>query len=232
MRTLKVDHAHSMNNGIRFYSKRHKGYVCISTVNDEGIITTEWKKMKKYEKEKSAEKKLFKLILCVVPFFTIFAILLKWAMRKEPMLGMRFLFLGYASMLLGVFVLTTYIERKKTKNAFKFHSAEHMVLNAYNKLQRVPTIDEIWQYSRFSNSCGTNITTQLVVTFMLMFVATFISNPLYMMLGMLFADIIVLIFLRCGLLNFMQILSTQKPTEQELLVAIEGMIVWLEHEKK
>lgn len=238
MRTLKVDHAHSMNNGIRFYSKRHKGYVCISTVDDEGIIKTEWTTMKKYEKEKNKHdksadrKRIFKFILCVLPFCTIFAILLEWAMIKEPMLGMRFLFLGYASMLLSTFVLTTYIERKKPKNAFKFHSAEHMVLNAYRKLQRVPTIEEISQYSRFSNSCGTNATTQMVVTFMLMFVATFISNPLYRMLGMLFANIIVLIFLQCGLLNFMQILSTQKPTEQELLVAIEGMRVWLEHEKK
>lgn len=239
MRTkLKIAHAHSMDNGIQFYSKRHKGYAAIATVDEVGNIKTEWATMKKYEKEKNKHdksadrKKIFIFILCALPFSTIFAILLEWAMSKETMLGMRFLFFGYASMLLGVFVISTYIERKKTKNACKFHSAEHMVLNAYRKLKRVPTIEEIRQYSRLSNSCGTNVTTQMVMNFTLMFLCTFIRNPLYSFIGMLSVNIIVLILLQCGFLNFLQKFTTIIPTDKELDVAIAGMNVWFENEKK
>ncbi len=239
MRTkLKINHAESMDDGIRFYSKRHKGYVAISTVDEVGNIKTEWTTMKKYEKEKNKNdksadrKKIFIFILYVLPFFTIFAILLVWATSKDPMLGMRIFFLGYASMLLGEFVIITYIERRKMKNAYKFHSAEHMVLNAYRKLKRVPTIEEIHQYSRFSNSCGTNGTTLMVMDFTLMSLCTFIRNPLYCFIGMLFVQIIVFILLQCGFLNFLQEFTTIIPTDKELNVAIAGMNVWFENEKK
>ena len=239
MRTkLKIDHAHSMDNGIRFYSKRHKGYVAISTVDELGNIKTEWTTMKKYEKEKNKHDKIANMkkfsifILCVLPFATIFSILLEWAISKDTLLGIRFLFMGYAFMLLGMFVITTFIERKKEKNAYKFHSAEHMVLNAYRKLKRVPSLEEIREYSRFSNSCGTNATTQMVMNFTLMFLCTFISNMLYSIIGMLSADIIVLILLKCGFLNFLQKYTTIIPTDKELSVAIAGMNVWFENEKK
>ena len=54
MRTkLKVDQAHSMDNGIIFYSKRHKGYVSISTVDEFGNINAEWITMKEYKKGKN-----------------------------------------------------------------------------------------------------------------------------------------------------------------------------------
>lgn len=58
MRTkLKIAHAHSMDNGIQFYSKRHKGYAAIATVDEVGNIKTEWATMKKYEKEKNKHDK-------------------------------------------------------------------------------------------------------------------------------------------------------------------------------
>ena len=200
MRTkLKINHAEFMDNGILFYSKRHKGYVAIATVDEVGNIKTEWTTIKKYKKEKNKHdksadrKKLFIFILCLLPFTIIFSILLEWAISKDTILVKRFLFLGYAFMLLSGFIIDTFIERKKEKNAYKFHSAEHMVINAYRKLKKVPSLEEIRDYSRFHNSCGTNVTTQMVMNFILMFFCTFISNPLYRIIGMLSANIILLI---------------------------------------
>lgn len=239
MRTkLKIDSAHSMDNGIQFYSKHHKGYVAISTVDELGNINTEWTTIRKYKKEKNKDnkianmKKLLMFILCVLPFVTIFTLLLEWAMSKDSMLAMRFFLIGYAFMLLGGFILTTYIKSKKEKNFCKFHSAEHMVLNAYRKLKRVPSIEEIHEYSRFSNSCGTNGTTQIFISFTLMFLCTFIHNPLYRVIGMLAVNVIVLVLLKCGFLNFLQNFTTAPPTQKELVVAIAGMNLWLENEKK
>lgn len=239
MRTkLNLDRANSMNDGIVFYSKKHKGYIAISTVDEFGNIKAEWTTIKKHKKEKSKHdknadrKELFITILCILPFSIIFTILLEWAMSKGSMFGMRFLLLGFASIILSAFMIKTYVVRKRTKNAYKFHAAEHMVLNAYGKLKRVPSIEEIRQYSRFDKDCGTNSVTQIIMNYTLMFLCTFISNQLYMLLGMLFINIIVFILMQCGFLNFLQKFTTIIPTDKELKVAIAGMNVWFENEKK
>lgn len=238
MRTkLQIDHAHSMDNGIIFYSKRHKGYVAISTVDEFGEIKTEWTTMKKYKREKNEQNKINDMIkkiiriLCVLPFAIILSILIDWVISQNPILGIRVFLVVGVIIMLSTFFINTYIERKIEKNAYKFHSAEHMVLNAYRKLKRVPSLDEIRKYSRFSNYCGTNETTQMVMNFTLMFLCTFISNPMFKVTGMLSVYSIVLILLRCGFLNFLQNFTTVVPTDKELLVAISGMNVWLENEK-
>lgn len=239
MRTqLKINHAYSMCNGIRFYSKRHKGYVAIATVDEQGEIATKWTTMKEYRKSKGKHEKIaeikdsFILALYLLPFVLVFSMLLVWASEKDPILSIRILLIGYSLLLLSVFIVTTNRERKKEKNAYRFHSAEHMVLNAYRKLRRVPTLEEIRQYSRFSNSCGTNFTAQIITMFTLIFACTFMSNSLYREIGILLAIVIVSILLKRGCLNFLQKFTTIIPTDKELAVAIEGMNVWIENEKK
>ena len=134
--------------------------------------------------------------------------------------------------LLSIFVLRNFKERKSEKNVFKFHSAEHMIINAYKKLERVPSLEEIREFSRFSNSCGTNVITQIVFSFILMFFCTFIPNIRLMNVAILSVNFVILILLQCGFLNFLQRYTTIVPTDRELLVAISGMNVWLENEKK
>lgn len=232
---IKINHAHSMDDGIQFYSKRHKGCVAIATADKSGNIKTEWTTIKEYKNKQDKIAKMKKdviFILCVLPFTIIFAILLEWAIRQKPILGLRFFLIGYAFMILSMFIIRNIIKRRKEKNNYKFHSAEHMVINAYRELKRVPTLKEIRGYSRFSNTCGTNETTVTVISGILMFFCTFLTNQLYMLMVMLAGNIIILILLRFGYLNFLQRYTTAVPTEIELRVAIEGMRVWLENEKK
>lgn len=239
MRTeLKITHAHSMNSGILFYSKRHKDYVTIATTDEYGNITTEWTTLKKYKKNKSKEekiietKKMFILYILVLPFVIILFTLTEWLTNQNPIWGTRALQLGLSLLFLFSFIITSSYERKEERNAYKFHSAEHMVLNAYRKLKRVPSIEEIYQFSQFSNSCGTNTTTLLVIFFALSFICSFISNSSYRLLVLILADLLVLILLQRGFLNFLQKFTTIKPTDKELAVAIAGMNAWLENEKK
>lgn len=239
MRTeLKISHARSMNNGILFYSKRHKNYVTIATIDEYGNITTDWTTLKEYRKNKSRNekvaetKKMFMLYILILPFIIIHFILTEWLMNQNPILGTRSLQLGLSLLFLVSFIIITSYERKKERNAYKFHSAEHMVLNAYRKLQRVPSIEEIYQFSRFSNSCGTNTTTLIVIFFALSFICSFIPNSSYRLLVLILADLLVLILLQYGFLNFLQKFTTIKPTDKELSVAIAGMNAWLENEKK
>lgn len=230
MRTeLKIEHAQSLNNGIHFYSKRHRGYVAIATIDEKGTIKTEWTILEKQNLPKSKEDKkaeLKKTVMYILPIVIVSFLI------RNSLYILQILEIVYSLVFLITFLVHAFKERRNEKNSYKFHSAEHMVLNAYRKLKRVPSLTEISQYSRFDNACGTNLTTQSVMNLILLFACSFISNPLYCLLGYLLSPLIVFILIQCGFLNFLQNFTTIKPTDKELLVAIAGMKVWLENEKK
>ena len=231
---LKIERAHSMSNGIRFYSKRHKGYVVNATINEQGIIQTNWTKSKEKSKEekKALTQKLFRLILCALPFSIIASLLFIGSSQNDFIECIRMFFISFSLALLSTFIIYYQIERKLDKNLLKFHSAEHMIINAFRDLNRIPTLEELYKYSRFSNYCGTNITTCVSITFILIFVCSFIPDSLHRVIAMLICYTIIYILLNSGKLNFMQNLTTIKPTDTELLVAIEGLNVWLDNEQK
>lgn len=238
MRTeLKISHASSMDNGILFYSTLHKGYVAVAVIDKHGVITTEWTTIKEYKNHKSKQehenekKKLLKFILCASPFIIIYYILTVWMMMKGFIYGIRTFFICISFLSLSTLIITTSIEKSQSISLFRFHSAEHMVVNAYKKLKRVPTLEEIRQYSRFHRSCGTNATAVIAISSILMFACSFIPNVLFKIISMLLVNVIVIILLKCGFLSFLQIFTTVTPTETELLVAIAGMNTWLENEK-
>ena len=55
-KTIKIDKAESMNNGIIFRSRRFKGYASIATINN-GEITVQWTKVKDFKKSQNKHKK-------------------------------------------------------------------------------------------------------------------------------------------------------------------------------
>ncbi len=233
-KNLKISHAEAMNNGILFYSKRHKNYVAIAFIDEQDNITTEWTTRKKSKSHKDKHEKITEMkdMFTIVPALIILYVLVLWVMSKNPIYGIRTFLMGYSLLVLGSFIVRHTGKRREEKIWYKFHSAEHMVLNAYKKLKRVPSLEEIYQYSRFRYSCGTNQTTQIVMSFSLMFACSFIPDLSYRFIGSLSVNVIIMILLRCGFLNFLQFFTTAKPTDRELVVAIAGLTVWLENEKK
>lgn len=230
---LEVKKAEAMKNGIVIYSNRHRGYGAISTVDEFGSIKTKWTKVRRYKKENNKSEivyTLISLILISIAGGIFFNVIDEWV--RDYILEMRVKLISFACISLCTFMTYSYILRKKYKNLFKFHAAEHMVLNAYVELQRVPSIDEIRKYPRFCNDCGTNATCGISMCSILMFFCTFIPNQMYMYIAMLFVGVIVFILWQRGFLNFLQKYTTIPPTDEELLVAIAGMEVWLENEKK
>ena len=160
---------------------------------------------------------------------TVFVVLSDRLFTQNLILGMRFFLIGVILITLGIFISINIIE-KNEKEWRRFHSAEHMVLNAYKKLKRVPSLSEISQFSRFNNVCGTNIYTQIIINFSLMFACTFISNPFYELTGMLLVNALVPNLVQNGFLNFLQKFTTMSPTDKHLIVAIEGLTVLLKNE--
>lgn len=104
---------------------------------------------------------------------------------------------------------------------YKFHSAEHAVVNAYCDLKRVPTIEEIKNYSNYAYGCGV--------------AQAFKKVWLYLGLGFcyLIPDIwffvALIIFLIVSLLwhkknfFFTEIFALINPTESEYEVAIHAI---------
>lgn len=230
---LKIGLARSMDNGIEFFSVRHEGYMASSKIDELGNIKTEWTTTKKDEWTTTKKDEKNKVDIRVPVYAVILTIPLCFCLIiGEHMLAFRLFFIQYAFIKLTHFFKTRVICRKKRKDISRFHSAEHMVVNAYEKLNRVPTLKEIRNYSKFHNHCGTNETTEQVLKCILIVLCSFFSDSLDMLGGICAVNFIVPILLECGFLNFLQRYTTMEPTDKELLVAIAGMNVWVENEKK
>lgn len=123
-------------------------------------------------------------------------------------------------------VYNIYDMKYKCKSLGKFHGAEHMSINAYNKLNRIPTLKELKKSSRFSNHCGSNKINGIIIIF------AFISfaGPFLIWMGvikyliiMMLIPIIIAVLSYVGVMNMLQVFFTNKPTDIELQVALEGL---------
>lgn len=114
----------------------------------------------------------------------------------------------------------------KERSLAKLHAAEHMAINAYHKLQRVPTLEEVKKFSRFTPKCGSRKTfSRIFATFMITIViATLFSyNSLVYSIALVAITIFSVLAEHYGWLIFLQVFVTSKPTDKELKLAIEGL---------
>ena len=120
------------------------------------------------------------------------------------------------------------------RSTAKYHAAEHMAINAYEKLQRIPTLDEVKTFSRFSENCGSQkifgkIIYNTLISFALAFVASW-NVCVYLVLVIAIAVLAEFVKHK-GYLRFLQVLITNVPSDSELEVAIEGIKNFEEMEK-
>ena len=148
---LKIHHACSYENCIVFYSKRHKNYVSIATIDELGNVESKWVDKCYIPQDEEDVKKSEKIIFFIfLPIITFIAILITVNWNDNPLFSTRSFLLGEAIVIALLFVFSD-----QSISTRKFHSAEHMVVNAYNKLHRIPSLEETKMFSRFHNRCGT-----------------------------------------------------------------------------
>lgn len=104
----------------------------------------------------------------------------------------------------------------------KFHSAEHAVINAYYDLGRVPTIEEIRNYSNFSYYCG-SLEKLKKASYIFGFAIARLLPGLWYLLGLIIIEIVIFILNKNGKIYFMEFLVTSEPTEREYKVAIAAL---------
>ncbi|MDO4282547.1 MAG: DUF1385 domain-containing protein [Clostridia bacterium] len=105
-----------------------------------------------------------------------------------------------------------------SRTSFRNHGAEHMMINAYNKLKRVPTIEEAKYFSRFALNCGDR---------------KYIINLICVIILIIFKFGIPYFSLRMAIYNLkivkiislpIQLFSTNIPDDSNLMLAREALL--------
>ena len=209
-----IKEARSMHNGILFVSQKCKGHLVRATIDENGIIATEWVNKSSYDKDN-------KLTYCVSAVITFIIIVLSFNSVMIKLIRV-FLTLEAVTALLALLAGLIYFY-SKDRRIFRFHSAEHMAINAYNKLKRVPTLEEIKKYSRFSNQCGTNYMFRSLIVPILMIITTYNVTDVYRPLALFVLWSGFYIIQKIGIFNAFQLITTRKATDEEFRVAIAGL---------
>lgn len=102
------------------------------------------------------------------------------------------------------------------------HAAEHMIIIAYEKYKRIPTIKEIKSCSRFSMNCGTVNSIKIILIFIIIWVIGLFVNDLWLctilqVLAFLFVDALM----ASGILKYFEIFVTNKPTHVEFVLILQ-----------
>lgn len=121
------------------------------------------------------------------------------------------------------------------KKVARYHSAEHMVLNAYRKLGKVPSLDEIKTFSRFSKYCGSRVLMSKIIAYIPTSLAIAFGDEIHFSA---YISIFIISYimsrklLKKDFIKVEQILFTEPPTDIELKVAIRGLETLLSEEEK
>ena len=217
--------AEAQNDGIIFYSLMFPKIAVKSSINKEYKIETEFINANKKEeviKEKRKRKKILKSILIGISTLSIFL---------KNIYATTAIIFFFAFMLedLNYFIKKVYKIKFKCKGYEKlgsFHAAEHMAINAYFRNKKVPTFKESKKESRFSNKCSSmNLICKIIIFTMIDLKIAFWDKQYFVIniIEIIFIIVVTKLAKPKGLINFLQILVTNKPTDIELKVAIQGI---------
>lgn len=240
----RIEFAESKRIGIRFYSNTipdlyAEGYL------DKGEIKTRifLEILDSYiDSKDSYQQQLLtrlKILLKVRSIFNIILTSFCIFICKNLCLTLASLYFSVtASRKLFIYLYLIYelkLRNDSGRQAGRFHAAEHMAVNAYKKLQCVPTLIEIKKFSRFhirctSNKIVSNILKNLLISLSTAFILNW--NLLLYIVFIICIHILINISLKKGLFRCFQIFVTSKPNDIELQVAIEGLNCFEEMENE
>ncbi len=114
---------------------------------------------------------------------------------------------------------------KNDKATGKYHAAEHKAIAAYEKYQRVPNLEEVRTFSRFSPKCGSRFILNGLAKRICFTIDIYVifQNIIMGIFLLLIIEMIMYIAKKTGCYKYLQIFVTSKPTDKELEVAIAGL---------
>lgn len=230
MRNLKE--AQSYQNGIAFYSSILRDVFVYSYYDDENHIkSTKYTIQSEnialpigYTKEQKSEIRNISMII------SIFIMSLAAITRQVDYIVSAFI----VSMFVIEELVYLFYDFKKFHSRYKdtkrtlarFHAAEHMAVNAYEKHKRIPTLEEIKKASRFSARCGSMVKIRKIVNFTLTALVILVYRgicPQAYFLSVAFVALFGILEARFGFFKFLEIFLVSKPSDEELLLAIHSL---------
>ena len=234
---MLVEAGSTNKDSITFTLKGYEPLAVRATLKEDGTIVKERinriEESIKLRKEtnrlcKGLKLNKVKTILC---FAIILISLLITVVLKNHMIIMALVFLVLDKLLeqsnFLEFLVNMYAFEKTLKNSRGLHAAEHMSMLAYNDLKRVPTVDEVRRYSRFTEACSAvapyKASIMLATMYILYgFVPIYLDFPIKVTLNVLFF-VLVLILERKKFFKYFGFFSLKKPTDKEIEVAIAAL---------
>ena len=239
MRKKKVERARSKSNGIVFYSSIFPRIGTEAIIDDDGKISSRvifdtieydfWDQYAEAIKKRFFDKKKIGIINLTIITIASFS------RNIAIILAAMFFTVVVSKKLLGYIEHFFNIKKGKEYELGKMHAAEHKVVNAYIRLQRIPNLEELRKESRFSIECGSRkmfreIFGKLIITFLIAMAPKFgVRNSILLIEFMV---ILYMVGSILGVFKYLQILVTNQPSDKELEVAIEAIKKFDELEKK
>lgn len=242
---IKINHVQSLENGIFFYSNYIPNYGIHAYLDNTGNIKTERKTWDGSLKNKNNSLTLSTtkaiLILCILMFLSFTgSVFLNFPINLSITLS-TFLSLQYNNFFpLCIHFFDIHI-RKSAISISKFHSAEHMIFNYYNKFNELPSILELKNSSKFSKDCSLYVIIKKTLLSILFFISYFFilekqAHILYsicaIFITLLVLFILNLILEKLDLIKYLEVFFLLKPDDTELTVAIKGLESWIELENE
>jgi len=214
---MNIAEARSYNNGIDFYVSKKNITISVRRNTNGDIIVEKHNTKNGLQKAKSSP--LIRAVLLLLSI--LFALIIKNSIsfKIEMLITLAFI---WSCIILYYLVIS---KNSNNLNCFKYHAAEHKVLNYMDKYGKATQdYNEIAKMSSVSLRCGSTV---IVVVCML--ITLFVT-------GILFIPLIILKILWCiisafitmylwanGKCNFLQKLILQEPGPAEIEIAIRGL---------
>jgi len=243
---LHILFAHARTNGITIQSPKYSFLNIVTTRDNNGVIHSDIfpafdSKLDLLGaftcKENFDFKRIRKQTLITNIFLLLIAFLLTWKTLNIGFILAATFWVIFASKDFWAFTNVAFQMKSRhgsEHSTARYHSAEHMVVNAYNQFGRVPSIEEAKQFSRFSKHCGSQSTINHLIlsitTCILCCIACKIPIAIYLPLLIIIQGFCILASKK-GWFKFFQAFVTEEPTEDELEVAIHGILYMQDAEK-
>lgn len=214
--------ARAKENGIDFFVNK-KNITISATRSENGeVIVTRRKDIK--SNQRFNLKSHFIAIFWAIVYVTINnTVLLNCSYKMHILM--------FVALIWGV-IITYYLIRttdKKNVQIFKYHAAEHKILNYWDKYEKT-TLDcnEIMKMSSISIRCGSTITVVVLVLITLIVPGVlFVPYIILKILWVIVSAVITFFLWAYRKCNFLQRLVIREPGIEEVEVAVKGMLEYV-----
>lgn len=170
--------ASSKENGIIFRSNYIPAVYNV-TEQEDGSISTEMLPKKhtifRFD-DKSESKKKYYLVFILISIILAIATALIFKDFSLFTAISFFIINAYDDLFSFLWVVYIMNSSPRGKSLARYHAAEHMVIRAYEKYRRIPTIEEVNNTSRFSRSCGSLYQINRIIFVFCFSIIVYLSN--------------------------------------------------------